>query len=135
MQIRPQYHFRQTDTGLDAWDVRRLIKLSDGFVVRQIDPGTLPELDQNHWYQHPTDVPTPRSLLQHMQLIEACDIEFPIILDANGRVMDGMHRVCKAVKQGITRLPAVQFEVDPHPDFKNCDPRELPYDDAHPRTS
>ena len=28
VRIRPQYHFRQTAAGLDAWDVARLVKLS-----------------------------------------------------------------------------------------------------------
>jgi len=126
--IRPQYHFRDTGSGIDAWDVRRLIKLSEGFPVKEIDPATLPELDQNHWYMHISDVPTPRSMLEHMKLIDASDLAFPIILDASGRIMDGMHRVCKAVMQHTTKLPAVQFTLDPEPDFKNCDPRELPYD-------
>src|SRR6266478_5486448 len=33
-----------------------------------------------------------------------------IILDNSGRVMDGMHRVCKALLQGIDTVAAVQFD-------------------------
>ena len=32
--------------------------------------------------------------------IEETDLEYPIILAADGRVMDGMHRVCKALLEG-----------------------------------
>jgi hypothetical protein len=128
-QIRPQYHFRKTPSGLDAWDVRRLVKLSEGLPVKMIDPRQIQELDLNHWYQEAHQIPTPSSLIEHIKLIEACDLAFPIILDSSGRVMDGMHRVCKAVLQNITMIKAVQFAQDPEPDHHNCSARELPYDD------
>jgi hypothetical protein len=41
--------------------------------------------------------------------------------------MDGMHRVCKAVLEGVDRIPAVQFNADPAPDFIDCNPEALPY--------
>jgi hypothetical protein len=44
--------------------------------------------------------------------------------------MDGMHRVCKALLQGIDTVAAVQFDVDPEPDYVGRDPNSLPYDDA-----
>jgi hypothetical protein len=43
--------------------------------------------------------------------------------------MDGMHRVCKSLLEGRSEIPAVQFETDPQPDFVNCDPDLLPYDE------
>jgi len=33
-----------------------------------------------------------------MRLIDEVDIGYPIILDRNGRVIDGMHRVCRAAR-------------------------------------
>ncbi|MOA54550.1 hypothetical protein D3C78_1781890 [compost metagenome] len=59
----------------------------------------------------------------------AADLAYPIILDSEGRVMDGMHRVSKALMQGATHIDAVQFEQDPAPDYVDCDPDALPYDD------
>ena len=59
----------------------------------------------------------------------AADLAYPIILDSAGRVMDGMHRVSKALMQGATQIAAVQFEQDPAPDYVDCDPDLLPYDD------
>ena len=66
--------------------------------------------------------------MEHLQLIQACDLAYPIILDAQGRLMDGMHRVCKAVMSGETQILAVQFTTDPEPDYVNCHPEDLPYD-------
>lgn len=127
--IRAQYYFRQSDQGLLAWDIRRLVELTRDFPVEQVQLADIAELDETHWYEHEGDSPTCRSLLQHMQLIDEVDLSYPIILDQDGRVMDGMHRICRAVREGVDRIPAVRFTTDPEPDFAGCDPKELPYDD------
>lgn len=127
--IRAQYFFRESGRGLLAWNVRRLIKLSCDFPVAEVQLTEIAELDETHWYQHEGDSPTCRSLLKHMQLIDDVDAGFPIILDQDGRVMDGMHRVCRAVRDGKESVPAVQFAVTPDPDFIGCDPDKLPYDE------
>ena len=130
MSIRPQYHFRRTDTGLDAFNVSALIRLSRELPTISVDPRSIAELDVNHWYMEPSQQPTPRSMLQHMQLIEECDLSYPIILDSAGRVMDGMHRICRAIRDGHASINAKQFVQDPTPDFINCAPEDLPYTDA-----
>ena len=127
--IRAQYYFRQSSEGLLAWDVRRLVALSRDFPVVQIDIADIAELDESHWYLHEGDTPTCRSLLQHMQLIDEVDLSYPIILDQDGRLMDGMHRVCRAVREGRKTISAVRFAKKPEPDFAGCDPDDLPYDD------
>jgi hypothetical protein len=69
-----------------------------------------------------------RKVIDHLRLIEATDLRFPIILGADGRVMDGMHRVAKAVLEGRETIDAVQFEVDPDPDYVDCTPADVPRD-------
>lgn len=127
--IRAQYYFRQSDQGLLAWDIRRLIELTRDLPVEQVQLADIAELDETHWYEHEGDSPTCRSLLQHMQLIDEVDVSFPIILDRDGRVMDGMHRVCRAIREGKVKVPAVRFATTPEPDFVGLEPDELPYDD------
>ena len=46
-------------------------------------------------------------------MVEAATFEHPIILSADGRVMDGMHRVLKALLAGRVASESVQFERDP----------------------
>jgi len=126
--IRQQYHFRNSEQGLLAWDVRRLIELSEDLPVFDIEIEQISELDENHWYAHAGKVPSCRSIIEHARLIDGADLRFPIILDAQGRVMDGMHRVCKALRDGHRTITAVQFKSDPSPDYIGVDPKDLPYD-------
>jgi poly(3-hydroxybutyrate) depolymerase len=66
------------------------------------------------------------------RLIAETDLRYPIILGADGRVMDGMHRVAKAYLEGREVIDAVQLEVDPAPDFVGVDEGALPYDEGAP---
>lgn len=58
---------------------------------------------------------------------KSADLTYPIILSSDGRVMDGMHRVARALLEGETSIRAVQFRQDPPPDHRNCRPDDLPY--------
>ncbi len=126
--IRSQYHFRTSSQGLLAWDVRRLVALTHKLPVFRVPVSRIAEIDENHWYSHSESVPTCRSMLGHYQLIREADTSFPIILDASGRVMDGMHRVCKVLLDGRSEIKAVQFEEDPEPDHVGKEPGSLEYD-------
>ena len=107
--IRAQYYFRPSDDGLLAWDVRRLVELSRGLKARRVRLSGIRELDENHWYAYEGQIPTCRSIVEHAKLIDEADLGYPIILDADGRVMDGMHRVCKALRDGESYIQAVKF--------------------------
>ena len=123
--MRKQYYFRQSTRGVLAWDVDRLIELSHGFSRRRIPLGQIRELDEG-WYGD-DERPTWRAMVEHIKLIEAADLSFPIILSASGSVMDGMHRAAKALLQGQEDIEAVQFEADPTPDHVGRGPDDLPY--------
>ena len=125
--IRAQYFFRPSTSGLLAWDVRRLVELSGELSVASVPVAEIAELDENHWYAYEGQVPTCRSIIEHVTLIEEADLGYPIILDSEGRVMDGMHRVCKALLQGETHIQAVRFTATPAPDYIGRQPDELPY--------
>jgi hypothetical protein len=66
-------------------------------------------------------------MLEHMKFIDDADLLFPIILSSSGAVMDGMHRVAKATRQGCKEIEGVQFDEDPEPDHVGLGPDELPY--------
>lgn len=48
-------------------------------------------------------------------------------MSASGAVMDGIHRIGKAVRQGGTEIEVVQFDEDPEPDHVGLGPKDLPY--------
>ncbi|HPF32639.1 MAG TPA: hypothetical protein PK907_06435 [Candidatus Sabulitectum sp.] len=127
--MRKQYHFRQSERGLIAWDVHRLIELSSGLPVHRIPLESISELDEVFWYDLEGDRPTCRSVALHARLMEEVDLAHPIILSSDGRVMDGMHRVCRALVLGLDSVPAVRFPSDPDPDHVGVAPDELPYDE------
>jgi hypothetical protein len=124
--MRKQYHFWPSDQGLMAWDVDRLIRLSSELPPRRVALHDIREIDEVYWFDE-DQRPTCRSVLEHMRLIDEADLSFPIILGADGRVMDGMHRVAKAVLEGRNEIDAVRFAVDPSPDYVGRRPSELPY--------
>jgi len=125
--VRKQYHFWPGERGLDAWDVDRLIELSSALPVRDVALDSIDEIDSVYWFDEQIDRPTVRRVVDHLRLIEDVDLSHPIILGVDGRVMDGMHRVAKALLEGRSTISAVRFEVHPDPDYRNCRPEDLPY--------
>jgi hypothetical protein len=125
--MRKQYYFRPSKHGRLAWDVDRLVMLTKSFPRIQVPLIAIRELDEPFWSAD--DTATWRAAVEHMRLIEAADLRFPIILSSEGRVMDGMHRVAKAVLLGRATIEAVQFTDDPAPDYVGVEPNELRYDE------
>ena len=125
--MRQQYHFRQSEQGLLAWDVFRLIRLAKVLPVIEVPLDQIQELDEAFWYELGGAKPTCRNILEHTSLINEADLSYPIILCHEGRVMDGMHRVCKASLLGYDSIRAVQFSEALTPDYIDADPEQLPY--------
>ena len=125
--MRKQYHFRASESGTLAWDVDKLVAQTKDFPRLQIPLALIRELDEPFWFGH-DDVPTCRAIAEHVRLIEETNLAYPIILSADGRVMDGMHRVVKAFLLKRSTIEAVRFDNDPPPDFVGVHPDALPYD-------
>jgi len=64
------------------------------------------------------DYPNPagsrlRSFVAHMKMVLDADMQWPIILGEDGYILDGHHRLAKALLEGHTTIKAVRFTVDP----------------------
>lgn len=129
MKLRPQYHFRDSDRGLLVWDIRGLIESVSDLNPIEIALSDISELDDPYWFGSEGDSPTCRKIAEHAKLIEEVDLTYPIILDPEGRIMDGMHRVCKAHNSGRKSVLAYRLPVLPEPDFVGISPEDLPYED------
>jgi len=125
--LRKQYHFQPSGNGYYAWDVDRLVSLTKDFKCLQVELNSIQEIDETFWFGDKSDKPTCRAIVEHMRLIEETDLSYPIILSSGGRVMDGMHRVGKALLEGRKKIEAVQFSRDPEPDYEDVHPDDLPY--------
>ena len=130
--MRKQYHFWPGEKGLDAWDVDRLIRLTAGLEVREVQLDAMRDLDTDYWFDGSMEIATVRKVVEHMRLVQEVDPSHPIILGVDGRVMDGMHRVARALLEGRSSIAAVRFEVEPEPDYRDCQPGDLPYDEEGP---
>lgn len=125
---RAQYHFRRSPVGLCAWDVRKLIEFSRALPVLAVPLAEIRELDEPYWAGDGHAM-TCREVVEHARLIDECDLAHPVILSSDGRVMDGMHRICKALLEGRASIEAVRFSHDPEPHYVGVRPEDLPYDD------
>src|SRR5699024_6832740 len=107
-----------------------LILLATGLKADKILLSTIRELDKPYWYDTEGDTPTYRSIADHMRLVQSVDLTYPIIICPAGKIMDGMHRVIKAVLEGHSFIRAYRLPVLPKPDYIGIDPVDLPYDKA-----
>lgn len=49
-------------------------------------------------------------MIEDYYRIENCDLKYPIILAPNGDIIDGVHRVCKAIIQGKDKIRAYRLK-------------------------
>jgi hypothetical protein len=128
--VRKQYYFRPSEHGrFDAWDVDNLIERSAALPVIQVPLASIRELDTVHWFGADGAPSTVRVLVRHMELVNQADLAYPVILGADGQVMDGMHRVARSLLEGRSTVSAVQFAVQPEPDHRDVRPEDLSYDE------
>ena len=123
--MRKQFHFRPAGAAYNAWDVSRLVELSSSLPRVDVALSQIAEIDEPYWFQRFNDAPTCRAVAAHARLVSEADLRFPILLCADGRVMDGMHRVTKALLSGAPSILAKQFPETPSPDFVGVQPEEL----------
>lgn len=124
--MRKQYHFRHGAHGLYAWDVDRLIDLTGDLPAEDVPLAAIREVDAGYWFSHGS-APTVRAVVEHLRLVNAADLSFPIILDPDGLVMDGMHRVARALLEERSTITAKRLTTMPAPDYSDIQPDELPY--------
>ena len=96
------------ELGRNKWNVGRLFLLSKDLKVM-----TIPLDHLNIFYKY-EDL-TLRELVGHMKSVNDSDLSFPIILDEDGEIMDGRHRVMKAILTGKKTIKAVRFDKNPSP--------------------
>lgn len=109
-------HSRPVEGGRGVWLAERLWTLARDLPVCEVPIASIAEFDQNCWFR-PAHPPTCRAVAEHARRINAADLTFPIILAADGGLMDGGHRIAKAWLLGHTTIAAVRFDQTPAPDY------------------
>lgn len=57
-----------------------------------------------------------RDFLVHFRRVDNADFSNPLIVRSDGYIMDGWHRIARALLHGVAELPQKRFIVDPEPD-------------------
>lgn len=97
--------------GKHKWRCSRLFKLIENLPVLDIPLDHLCV-----FYKLKTYSPTLREFASEMKRIMKSDLKYPIILDEDGEVIDGRHRIIKALYLGHKTIKAVRFDINPEPD-------------------
>lgn len=108
-------HSRCIDGKMYVWDVEKLWKLAECLPVQRFNIDSILETNRDCWFCEIRE-PTIRNVAQHAKRINEADLSFPIILNADGALMDGGHRIAKAIMQGTDEILAVRFDRMPTPD-------------------
>ncbi len=110
MKIKPFYSVKeqQSKLGNHIWSVARLFELAKGLSVMDVP---LNHLDLSKQY----DKLTIRDMVMHMKAVNDADLSYPIIMDEDGEIMDGRHRIMKALLTGAETIKAVRFDENPAP--------------------
>jgi hypothetical protein len=64
------------------------------------------------------DINTVYNFAYHMKKCNEADLSYPVIMDATGFIMDGWHRVAKALVLGLESIKCVRFEDTPPCDYR-----------------
>lgn len=105
--IKPEHQMARI--GRHEWSVSRLFELSRNLPVMDV---VIDHMNTYFVYQKITL----REMITHFKAIESADLDFPIILDEDGELMDGRHRLMKAIMLGHRTIKAVRFDSNPPPD-------------------
>ena len=112
----PETHSWPVPGGRAVWFTERLWHLARTLPIQTVGINEIAEFEQVCWF-HAASPATCRAVAEHAQRIQNADLRFPIILAADGHLMDGGHRLAKAWLAGLTHIQAVRFPIDPPPDF------------------
>ena len=99
---------------MHVWHTERLWELAQALPRFELPLDSVRELDMDCWFLE--DPPTLRAVAEHARRIQDADPDFPVILAADGSLMDGGHRICRAWIEARPSVPAVRFPETPPPD-------------------
>lgn len=96
--------------------------------AKDIEAVMIPISDLVHEDNPFMDTETYDGIVRTMKRIQNANLDYPIIVSECGRILDGRHRVVKAMLNGATHIEVIRFEKNPKPNFIRVEGRDYPYD-------
>lgn len=114
----PEHGYIEGDEhNLYYWKASTLWALAATMPVEEVPLVSFDWTNENFQCNSLSDPPLWRDIGDHAKRILAADLQYPIIISAEGNVMDGMHRILKCYAFGLPTVKAVRFEVTPMADM------------------
>ena len=107
-----EYDSEKCSINDDVWYVETLIKHASDLPVFDLDLSSL-DLDVMPW-----ELKSIFHYIDHFMQTNNCSLEYPVIMSPSGWVMNGWHRISKALIEGRQTVKAVRFKKLPTPDGK-----------------
>lgn len=101
--------------GKKVWKVLRLTQLA-----KKLKTFRIPLKHLNIYNLHPR-LESTMDFVDNVKRVVDADLNYPIILDEEGYIMDGRHRVAKCLMLGKKTIKAVRFKDTPFYDYEKDD--------------
>jgi hypothetical protein len=105
---------RYSDSNKNVWIVNHLIWNARELPVFEYLIEDIPIDDKIFW-----KLDCLRDIVAHYEKINQANLDYPIIINAEGQIMDGWHRIAKAISENKLSVKAVKFLITPPPDYKD----------------
>ena len=118
MRDYPEHGYIESDDDhIYYWRASTLWKLAESLQVVEFSLADFDWTSDNFQCNSLSEPPLWRDIGDHAKRILAADLSHPIIISAEGDVMDGMHRILKCYTFGLPTVKAVIFDRTPEPDI------------------
>lgn len=112
LNVVDNYDMHTYNSGKKFWYISRLIKITENFEVQTMSMSAL------NTYGLTLSIVDLKSAAVSFKRVLDADLSFPIILDDDGYVMDGRHRIAKSLFQGEKDIKFVRFDLTPEPCYE-----------------
>jgi ribonuclease HI len=113
-----QKHSRMVGSERWVWNTERFWEAAKGLPSENVPVESLARwLDTDCWFGEDAK-PTIRKVAEHAKRIADADLSLPIILDPEGELMDGGHRLARAYLEGRAEIATVRLPALPEPDLR-----------------
>ena len=109
--IMKDIHKQRFEDNNGKYVIKNLISLASELPVQEMP------LEHLNFHSLYPSIKSFRDWVGHIKSVLNADLEFPIILDDEGYVMDGRHRIAKAILEGEETIKFVRFKETPSPDY------------------
>lgn len=100
------------ETGKKVWNISRLIKITENFKIQTMSMSAL------NTYGLTLNIVDLKSAAVSFKRVLDADLSYPIILDDEGYVMDGRHRIAKSLFREVKEIKFVRFDLTPDPCYE-----------------